>query len=140
MNIKPILFGALLGTALAMSVPAQAQSFAGSFTLPVEAHWGAAVLPAGTYSVSTDIPVNSNLIKVIGNGTSAIIIAPPSRPRDFSSRGSLELRDVNGKYVVAKFTAGPVGREFTFPAPKETGRERHTTASNSEVISVAVRN
>jgi hypothetical protein len=30
---------------------------------------------------------------------------------------------------VAKFTAGPVGREFSFATPKETGREHQNTAT-----------
>jgi len=130
MSFKPVLFVAVLGAALAVTVPAQAQSFAGTFELPYDAQWGATVLPAGTYSVFTDIPVDSSVIKVIGNGTSAVILAPPSRPRDFSATGRLELREVNGKYVVTRFTAGPVGREFSFAVPKSHG-DRLNTASTT---------
>jgi hypothetical protein len=130
MKFKSVLFVAVIGAALAsITVPAQAQGSAGTFTLPVEAQWGAAVLPAGTYTVSTDIPVDSSVIRVTGDGTSAIILAPPSKPRDFSSRGIIGLREINGKYVVAKFTAGPVGREFSFATPKAKSREHQNTAT-----------
>jgi hypothetical protein len=136
MNFRSILPIALFGAALSIAAPARAQSSAGTFTLPFEAQWGAAVLPAGTYTVSTDVPLDSSVIRVIGNGTSAVILAGPSVPRDFSSRGSLELREINGKYVVTRFTAGPVGREFWFAPPKGKGRD----AFNNATISVPVAN
>src|SRR5579863_9373086 len=123
MSFRSILPIALFGAALSIAAPAKAQSSAGTFTLPFEAQWGAAVLPAGTYTVSTDVPVDPSVIRVIGNGTSAVILAGPSVPRDFSSRGSLELREINGKYVVTRFTSGSVGREFSFAPPRGKGRE-----------------
>jgi hypothetical protein len=136
MRFKPVLFAALLVAALAITVPAQAQSFAGTFQLPYDTQWGATVLPAGTYSVFTDIPIDSSVIKVVGNGTSAVILAPPSRPRDFSPSGNLELREINGKYVVTKFTAGPVGREFSFAAPKSRGDRLNTASATIHVASI----
>ena len=138
MTFRSILFVALFGVGLAsLTATARAEAFSGTFTLPFEAHWGSAVLPAGTYMVSADVPLASSVIKVVGNGTSAMILAGPSRPRDFSSNGNIELREINGTYVVTKFTAGTAGKEFQFAVPKAIRAER---ASTSQLVTVPVSN
>ena len=126
MTFKSTLL-ALLCAASSVTAPAQAQSFAGTFHLPYDTQWGAAVLRAGTYTVFTDIPVNSSIIKVVGDRTTVVILAPPSRSRDFSSNGNLELREIDGKHIVTKFIAGPVGREFSFPPPKSRGEHLNSS-------------
>jgi hypothetical protein len=54
--------------------PADAQGYIGKFTLPFEAHWGKATLPAGNYSFSLD-RAEAILHLVHGRQTVALILA-----------------------------------------------------------------
>jgi hypothetical protein len=50
---KAVFCGAVFMTACLFGSPARAQAgFQGKFTLPYEAHWGQAKLPAGDYTIS----------------------------------------------------------------------------------------
>ena len=127
---KFILTTALLALVLACIVlPANAQSYRGTFTLPFEAHWGLAVLPAGTYTLTTDAPVNASVINVRGNGMDVMVLAGASNPCAGSMKGALELRNVNGTYVITKLTSGILAKEIYFGVPKAIRTERFNAAA-----------
>jgi len=54
---------------------ANAQASQGKFKLPVEAHWGLAVLPPGDYTFTLDHATANGMIIVRGQGKAAIIPA-----------------------------------------------------------------
>jgi hypothetical protein len=119
------VFAALFTLALAgLTLPANAQQYKGTFTLPVEAHWGPADLEPGDYTIWTDTIGPARLIHVRGNGIDATILGGPVEWRETSDRGGrLELTEVNGKQAVTKLVAGTIGKEFSFDIPKALSRQ-----------------
>ena len=65
---------ALLGVCLSAG-PANAQGFTGKFTLPFEARWGMATLPAGDYSFTVDAKPGGLLQVFRGTRTVALVYA-----------------------------------------------------------------
>lgn len=132
---KSILSTALLSLVLAcIALPANAQSYRGTFTLPFEAHWGLAVLPAGTYTLTADAPANASIINVRGNGTGVMVLAGASNPCPESMKGELEVRNVNGAYVITKLTSGIMGKEISFAVPKAIRTERFNAAALPRIV------
>ena len=101
-----------------------AQSYRGTFTLPVETQWGAAHLQPGDYTMSTDTVGSMPVIYVWGNGINVSILPGPTMNVDPSLKGGhLELTEVNGTYAVTKLVAGTVGKEYTFAVPKALSKQ-----------------
>ena len=96
-----------------------AQTYRGTFTLPVAAQWGAVHLQPGQYTVTTSVVGSMPVISLTGNGVSASILSGPVMATDISSKGGqLELAEMNGNYAVTKLVSSAIGREFSFPLPK----------------------
>jgi len=73
---------------------AGAQVFQGKFTLPFEARWGRATLPAGDYSVTLDSANPMCTLKLQrGNRVVAMILA---QAKDMNNSGRAELTVVRG--------------------------------------------
>ena len=136
MKFKPSIFTAavLSLTAACIVLPANAQSYRGTFTLPFEAHWGMAVLPAGTYTLSTNAPANASIIDVRGNGKQVMVLTGASNPCAASMKGQLEVRNVNGAYVITKLTSGIMGKEISFAIPKAVRTERFNAAALPRIV------
>jgi hypothetical protein len=121
MNLKrcAISFALLTLVLGGLALPASAQSYKGTFTLPNETVWGPAVLEPGDYTVSTETVGATPFIRIEGNGKSATILAGATGYLEpFQAKGSLEVSEVNGTYVVTKLTAGMIGREYSFTVPR----------------------
>ena len=133
MNFKQFAVVAALCT-----VAVSAQSYRGTFTLPVEAHWGAADLQPGDYTILSDTVGNRPVLYVTGNGTSAAVLPGPTFLITPSVKGGhLELTEVNGSYAVTKFVAASIGREFGFAVPKAvTKRGTGVVALKTTVLPV----
>ncbi len=130
---------ALLAGALGIGASlANAQgNYKGTFNLPVEAHWGLAVLPAGQYTVSIDPVYMPSVIQVRGEGQVATVLAGPVTGMTTSERGRLKLESINGTYVVRQLDAGLVGKSFAFGVPKALRiRGDRSTASVQKTIDV----
>jgi len=135
---KPLFSVALLAAAIA-AVPAHAQSPRATFTLPIQAQWGSAVLPAGDYTILTDGgTTTSHILKVQGEGKNVLILAGPFDVAPFSGTGALELRNVDGNYVVTHLNAGFLGRDFSFQVPKTLRTEKGFTAAAYDKLEVPV--
>jgi hypothetical protein len=75
-------------------------AYKGAFTLPFEAHWAGAVLPAGDYTVSmpsTDAPY---LLFVRGEGKSVIIFANTASEKSLSDDSKLTVVNMAGTETI----------------------------------------
>ena len=132
MNLKHFVVVAALST-MALS----AQSYRGTFTLPVEAQWGAARLQPGDYTVSTDTVGATSLLYLTGNGVSVSILPGPTLRTEPSYKGGhLELTEINGTYAVTKFVAGAAGKEFSFAVPKAMHKGSSVVALKKAVLPI----
>lgn len=125
------VFAALLTVTLAaLTLPANAQQYKATFTLPFEVHWSSAVLPAGDYSVRTDTLAATPILYVSGNGKTVMLLGVPLESMDrYKPGGRLAVQDVNGTKVVTKFQAGAIGKEYSFAIPKSVAREGYGVAA-----------
>lgn len=114
---------------LAMALPlaigfnagfANAQTVVGKFTLPFEAHWGHATLPAGDYSFMLERGPDAKLLVSRGNKNVAYIVA----------QGYTAEPPVGASMTVVQNSAGNTVRELSLPgigktlryAPNKPGR------------------
>jgi hypothetical protein len=106
---------AYLGLAATGASAQQAQ-----FTLPMEAHWGKAVLEPGNYTVKFPNAADATpILWLKGNGKSVNVLLQ-SRDADerIGENGKLILRDVDGAYVVESIS-NPISQEsYLFAMPK----------------------
>jgi len=109
-----------LGVLAAFPVAGHAQSVAGKFTLPHEAHWGRAVLPAGEYEIhvqSINYPARVIIQKSNGE-TSALVIPAAISPANRPGTSQLDLVETEaGSFVSSMYLKDP-GVEFYFITPK----------------------
>jgi hypothetical protein len=54
---------------------ASAQSLKAAFTLPYEVHWGMAVLPAGSYTITFDSPSSPAIVRT-STGAGGVLLMP----------------------------------------------------------------
>jgi|ERR1051326_7267327 hypothetical protein len=102
-----------------LALPASAQNYKGKFTLPVETHWGAAVLQPGEYTISTDSVGPTAVIVITGeNSTASVFTGPVTFGAPTNGRGQIELTEVNGTHVVTRFYAAATGKDYSFSIPK----------------------
>lgn len=109
-----------LGVLAAFPAAGHAQSVAGKFTLPHEAHWGRAVLPAGEYEIHVEsINYPARLVIQRSDRTTAALVMPAtitavSRP----GNSQLDLvQTESGSFVSSMYLKDP-GVEFNFITPK----------------------
>lgn len=109
--IKTALYTAVIGLAASC---ANAEQF--KLTLPVEAQWGRALLPAGQYTVTTD-QISGRVLHVSGNGKSVSVIVATSAPNENYSASTLSLVNVNGTPVIQGLTNVGANMTYTFLIP-----------------------
>lgn len=121
MNFKrcAISFAVLSAVFGALALPAGAQTFKGTFTLPYEVVWGPNVLEPGEYTVWSYALTSSPLLHIEGNGRSASVITGVEERVEPApnKKGRIEITDVNGAHVVTKLIASAAGREYSFEVP-----------------------
>ncbi len=117
-NLKRILSIAGLATAISLiAAPLNAQQ--GRFNLPVEAHWGNAVLSPGAYKLSgPSVTSPIGILYISGNGQTQMAVPAVTEIKNDSNRSYLRLVNVDGIYVVREFVSGATGRNYTFGIPK----------------------
>jgi hypothetical protein len=111
---------ALVALALSLSFgQAKAQSaYEGKFSLPFEAHWGIAVLPAGDYTISMQSANEPYLLYIRGEGKTAIIMANAASTKTVSDDSHLTVVNTGGNQAITELAAGQLGLIFDYPVPK----------------------
>jgi len=111
----------------------QANAQQAMFHLPVEAHWGTAVLEPGDYRLS--VPVGdspSHIIRVFSSTKGSMVVPDQTDYQKPVGHGQLELVKINDAYFVRKYQSGSTGTVFTFAVPKAT-REVQLSSATTEI-------
>ena len=88
---------AVAAIAICLSVrPASAQSLNASFTLPYEVHWGQAVLPAGSYTITFDSLHRPALVRSGKEGRAIVMAVTINEAMKDQPSGLLITRIENG--------------------------------------------
>jgi hypothetical protein len=113
-----ILLLAVLAAGLSASL-ASAQEYKGKFTLPFEASWGQAVLPAGDYSFRVN-PSQEPCVAVISQGGRAVALIATSDTTKGEVAGSRALIAVanEGGYRIQALRLPEAGVVLNYNAPK----------------------
>jgi hypothetical protein len=109
-------------------------AYRGTFTLPFEAHWAGAVLPAGDYTISMRSTAAPYWLFVRGEGKSVIILANGASEKQLSDDSKLIVVNMAGTETISGLEAGQIGLTLDYPAPKSkmrpmagsTSEARHT--------------
>ena len=117
-NLKRTLsIAGLAAAVLLIASPLNAQQ--GSFNLPVEAHWGSAVLSPGTYKISgPSVTSPIGVLYISGSGQTQMAVPAETEIKNDTDRSYLKLVDVGGSYVVREYVSGTTGRNYRFGIPK----------------------
>lgn len=110
--------------ALATSGKAQ-NAYQGKFTLPFEAHWGSATLPAGDYTFVMSSAMDNYRLYVRGERVNAIIVPSVHDAKVISGPAQLNLVDIADMQTVETFDAPELGLTFVYstPSQKHAGRK-----------------
>jgi len=107
-------------------VLAHAQQYHGKFTLPFEARWGNAVLPAGDYTLwmRSGYATEGYAVFLRGEGKNAIVLpVTTTNPKEESSQSKLILVNTGGRYAVRSFEVAELGLTFNYHVAK-SGRKQ----------------
>lgn len=109
----PVLIAAFVITGLA-----NAQTVVGSFTLPYEAKWVMATLPAGTYQFTLEGRDSRFFVQ---NGTKgvALVLAFPSHITRVSNDSSLIVVRRGNRAVIQAVKLGCIGTVYDYSVPKD---------------------
>ena len=110
--------------ALATSGYAQ-NAYKGTFTLPVETHWGSATLPPGDYTFALPSKNSPYTLYIHGEGVNAMIMAATADNRVVSGQAQLNLVDIADVQTVKTFDAPGLGLTFIYltHTPKHMARK-----------------
>jgi hypothetical protein len=113
-----ILLLAVLAAGLSASL-ASAQEYEGKFTLPFEARWSTAVLPAGDYSISVNASKEPclALISQEGRGVAYIATSITSRGEVTGSSALIAVPSA-GSYRIRALRLAEVGVVLEYTPPK----------------------
>lgn len=134
-NLKRTLSIAGLAAAVALiASPLMAQQ--GTFNLPVEAHWGSAVLSPGTYKISgPSVTSPIGVLYISGSGQTQMAVPAVTEIKNETGRSYLKLVEVGGSYVVREYVSGTTGRDYRFGIPK-TLRLRMSQKADHDVATL----
>jgi hypothetical protein len=137
---KTMLFATvLLATCLSASSANAQSAFDGKFTLPYEAHWGKAVLPAGDYLLSISATENppTVIIQDARSGRRVAMVVPSIR-EDTTGGGSTLLIGYRGaQRVIHSFRVAELGVVFVSDPGLAHGRAvREEEARKTQVVPI----
>lgn len=113
---------------------ANAQASQGKFRLPVEAHWGLAVLPPGDYTFTLDHATANGMIIVRGQGKAAIIPATAGISLSkITEQSELVLVNRAGHSTVRSMYLGHLGLTLQYHVPKDETRYVSQSAPSRSV-------
>jgi hypothetical protein len=129
------LLGILTLTIFAFTGAAKAQSVKGKFTLPYEVHWGAAVLPAGDYTVSMDSFHAMTLVRPISNTRSFYTGLPVTANSD-EGAAYLLITSEKGEHRVRSMNLPQMGKALIYEPLTKAEREQLAKAGKIETVPV----
>lgn len=137
---KTMLFATvLLATCLSASTANAAQpAFRGKFTLPYEAHWGQAVLPAGDYllSITAIGTFPTVIIQDARTGRSVAMVVPLSRQDNTEGSSALLVGTRGTQRVIYSLRVAQLGVVFISDPALARGKRMTEEARKTQVIPV----
>jgi hypothetical protein len=129
--VRGTLFAAaLLATSLFAGTAGAQAGFQGKFTLPFEAHWGKAVLPAGDYVLSSSLDTNDGMLTIRNAKTLRTVAYEPIRIQQDNAQGdsALEIGVRGNQRIVYSLRIAELGQEFVYDRPlaREAEEARRT--------------
>lgn len=115
--LNQLVLGAL-ALCLSAGLGRAQDAYKGTFTLPFEAHWAGAVLPAGDYTISMPSTATPYLLFVRGEGKSVIILANGASEKSLSDDSKLTVVKLAGTETITGLEAGQIGLALDYPLPK----------------------
>jgi len=99
--------------------PGKAQNaYQGKFTLPFEAHWGKATLPAGDYTFSLPKAMAPYMLTVQGQGKNVIVFTGAVADERAGHDSALTVTQIGTAQVITGLRATELGLTFTYLVPK----------------------
>ena len=140
LKIASHLVLAVLALALTASVgKSQVEGYKGTFTLPVEVRWGGATLPAGDYTLRVDSLSAPQVVRVEGEGKSALILVGSYDPLASPNQNQLILLENGHGYAVRSLRVGAYGVNLDFVVSRPKTAEYAGNGKSPATIQVAVR-
>jgi hypothetical protein len=103
---------------------AQAPAYRGQFTLPFDAQWGGATLPAGDYSFTLKSTAYPAIVTIEqGQRNVALVMAQGSSDSNASKGSELIVTRSGGRARIRALHLAELGTELYYGAPKAEGRE-----------------
>lgn len=127
---NPIALAALVLLSTAGLGKAQ-NAYQGKFTLPIEAHWGPATLPAGDYTITMPRAVAPYMLYVRGEGKTVMVWTAGVNNRAVSNSSALTITSIGAGEAITSLRAGELGLTFSYAVPKsltEVQVERNSVA------------
>jgi hypothetical protein len=123
------------GAAAIGASQAKAETYTGTFNLPVETYWGGAVLSPGEYSLVIEQGIVTPIIHLRDDDRQvASVLAGPAVNAKPSVGGRLLIANINGSYVVKQFDAGIIGKSFQFATPKSIRNQATKTTATAQTM------
>ena len=113
---------AAIAAALGMAA-LQASAADGTFNLPVEAHWGRAVLEPGVHRVQVPVAELGPKVVFLRTGTRTKITIPITSQPATGTHSYLRLVKVDGTYYVDTYQSQFDGNKYFFAHPKSSQRD-----------------
>jgi hypothetical protein len=113
-------------------------AYGGRFTLPFEAHWAGAVLPAGDYTISMRSTAEPYLLFVRGGGKSVFILANRVSERHLSDGSKLIVVNAAGTETIAGLDAGQIGLALDYSVPKSKVRPMAGSTGQAKPLTTEV--
>ena len=119
-RIRLIALAVLAASLLAGFARAQGSVVSsGRFTLPVETHWGLAVLPPGEYTYKLASSGFPAIVTVRGQGRAVMIMTNAGiSDHRVSDRSVLNIIRIGREATVRSLDLGHLGRTFNYRVPK----------------------
>lgn len=120
-NISRVIRVTALAATLGLTAM-QMSAQQGTFNLPVEAHWGHAVLEPGQHSVRIPLGTSGQQIAYLTSDKDTQMTVPlSSQPLTRANRSYLHLVKINGTFYVDAYQSATNGSKYFFARPKVKG-------------------
>ena len=130
--VRNLVFAVASAFIFAGIASAQGPASKGQFTLPFDAQWGRATLPAGDYTFTLNSTGQPAIVKVEqGNRNIALVTAQSATASDTSKASELIVTRSGGHARIRVLHLAELGTDLYYSAPKAEGREM---ASAPELI------